>query len=66
MCMCICVHECMCAAMCHNAYLKVKAGESFLFLHHMGSGSQTLVIRMGGKHAYPLSHLIGLYPPSIP
>ena len=33
--------------------------KSVLFLHHVGPRNQTMVISLGSKHLYPLSHLSG-------
>lgn len=52
------------ACMCRGAHMlwhlwksEDNLGELALSIHHEGSGDPSPVVRPGGKHLYPLSHL---------
>lgn len=51
------VYVLVCAHMCKS---EDNFPELFLCFHHVGSGVQTQVVRLGSKCLYPLGHLSGL------
>ena len=45
--------------MCGGQRTTCRSLGSIFFLHYIGSGDLTQVVRLGSKHLYPLSHLAG-------
>lgn len=49
----------------HSMMLVEGRGQLVEFIrsfHHVGSGSRTQAVRLGGSHLYPPSHIVGLPP----
>lgn len=54
----------ICTHVCHGKYMEVRRQlqHCVLSFHHVGYGAQTQVVRLSGRHLYPLSSVASWLP----